>query len=72
MTEAEKIEFEKMKEQIKTLEFIVGILRSTLKDFIQQNGKAARSEARRLRNILDRDEKFAEFCEDLAASVELV
>mgnify|MGYP001372965561 CR=1 FL=1 len=62
MTEAEREEFDKLKKE-------VAALRQALKSLLQFNERQARSNARRRRNLLDRDEKFAQMCEDLAASV---
>lgn len=69
MTDEERKEFEDMKRRIGRLESQVGRLKSSLSELLVQNGRQARSSARRLRNLLDRDEKFAQLCDDLAASV---
>ena len=69
MTDLEREELEEMKRRIGRLESQVGRLKTSLHELLQQNGRQARSSARRLRNLLDRDEKFAQLCDDLAASV---
>ena len=69
MNDQERKEFEEMKRRIDRLESQIGRLKFSLRELLQQNGRQARSSVRRLRNLLDRDEKFAQLCDDLAASV---
>ena len=65
MTDAEREEIEKLKKRIDMLEGIIVTL-------LKQNAKTARSAARRLNNMLERESRVAEMYDDLAASVTAV
>ena len=60
---------EDLKKRVADLEDKVERLRAIILAMLENERKAAVSEARRLRNIISQDEQFATHCEELAASV---
>lgn len=63
MTDAEKKAFEEIKTKLDKLERAFLIL-------LRESKRQHLSSVRRQRNIIDREEKFAALCDDLAASVD--